>query len=77
MPVSGAAKGKNTFGNTSTEAMPNTKKSKYSDARPITTPSAMSLGLTSWWLMATCASRSSGWELAVAWSVVIAGSRLA
>ena len=29
-----------------TEAMPNTKKSKYSEARPITTPTAISPGAT-------------------------------
>src|SRR6187455_385863 len=44
MPSRRAAKGKNTAGNTSTEAMPKTKKSKYSEARPITTPTAMSPG---------------------------------
>ena len=37
-------KGKNTEGNTSTDAIPYTKKSKYSDARPMTTPMAISPG---------------------------------
>jgi hypothetical protein len=44
--VSGSSKGKNTFGNTKTDAIAYTKKSKYSDARPITTPMAISPGDT-------------------------------
>ena len=40
----GSANGKNTFGNTTTEAMAKTKKSKYSAARPMMTPMAISLG---------------------------------
>ena len=39
--------GNSSEGNTSTLAMPNTKKSKYSDERPMTTPTAISLGVTS------------------------------
>src|SRR5574343_660551 len=34
-------------GNTSTLAIPNTKKSKYSDDRPMITPTAISPGVTS------------------------------
>ena len=44
VPFSWSANGKNTDGNTSTEAMAYTKKSKYSEARPITTPTAISPG---------------------------------
>src|SRR6478752_1286279 len=47
VPCSRSANGKNTAGKTSTEAMPKTKKSKYSEARPITTPTAMSPGAAS------------------------------
>ena len=38
------SKGENTAGNTRTEAMPYTKKSKNSDARPMMTPMAISPG---------------------------------
>ncbi len=52
VPSSFASYGKNTDGNTSTDAMPYAKKSKYSDARPTTTPTAMSPGATSsWWTL--------------------------
>ena len=44
--VRGSAKGKNTLGKTTTDAMAKTKKSKYSAARPMTTPMAISLGAT-------------------------------
>ena len=47
VPCRRSMNGKNTAGNTSAEAMPKTKKSKYSDARPITTPTAISPGATS------------------------------
>ncbi len=40
-------KGNNSDGKTSTQAIPNTKKSKYSDARPMITPTAISPGVTS------------------------------
>jgi hypothetical protein len=46
MPSRVLTKGKNTLGNTNTQAIPNTKKSKCSDARPITTPIAISPGAT-------------------------------
>ena len=46
VPVSGSSKGKNIFGNTRTDAIAYTKKSKYSEARPITTPIAISPGVT-------------------------------
>ena len=44
-PESGSRKGNITRGNTSTEAMAKTKKSKNSELRPITTPTAMSVRL--------------------------------
>ena len=44
--VSGSAKEKYRAGNTMTEAMAKTKKSKNSDDRPMTTPTAMSEGET-------------------------------
>ena len=47
VPVSGSAKGKKRAGKTRMDARPYTKKSKYSDALPMTTPTAMSLGATS------------------------------
>ena len=47
MPSSVDRNGKKTCGNTSTQAMPKTKKSKYSDARPMITPAAISPGVTS------------------------------
>jgi len=50
VPSSCGSKGKKTFGKTSTQAMPNTKKSKYSEARPTTTPTAISPGATLAWL---------------------------
>ncbi|MNS86402.1 hypothetical protein D3C72_1203050 [compost metagenome] len=50
VPSRGSSKGKNTFGKTSTHAMPKTKKSKYSEARPTTTPTAISPGATLAWL---------------------------
>ena len=43
-PCRSSANGKKTWGNTRTAAMPNTKKSKYSEARPTTTPTAISSG---------------------------------
>src|SRR3954454_19374768 len=60
--VRGSAKGKNTLGNTTTEAIAKTKKSKYSAARPMMTPRAISLGATLWSVDAKRASRSSGVE---------------
>ena len=50
MPCSWPVKGKNSCGKISTEAMPYTKKSKYSEVRPMTTPTAISLGATEAWL---------------------------
>ena len=52
VPSSCGSNGKNTRGNTSTQAMPKTKKSKYSEARPMTTPTAISPGATLAWLAA-------------------------
>src|SRR5690606_12194001 len=49
VPYSGVSKGKKICGKTATQAMPNTKKSKYSDARPMTTPTAISPGATLEW----------------------------
>ena len=40
---------KNTRGKTSTQAMPKTKKSKYSEVRPTMTPTAISPGATLAW----------------------------
>ena len=50
-PASGSAKGNITRGNTSTDASAKTKKSKNSELRPITTPTAMSVRLV--WLPAS------------------------
>ncbi|MNN96567.1 hypothetical protein D3C81_2155850 [compost metagenome] len=47
VPSSRVMKGNNSDGKTSTQAIPNTKKSKYSDARPMITPTAISPGVTS------------------------------
>ena len=44
VPSRPRSNGKNTAGNTSTEAMPYTKKSKNSEARPMITPMAISPG---------------------------------
>ena len=40
-------KGNRKDGKTRTQAIPKTKKSKYSDERPMITPTAISLGVTS------------------------------
>ena len=50
------------MGNTTTDAMAKTKKSKYSAARPMMTPMAISLGATLWSVDTKRASRSSGVE---------------
>lgn len=50
--VSGSAKGNITRGKTSTEASAKTKKSKNSELRPITTPTAMSVMLV-WAVVST------------------------
>ncbi|MNE61349.1 hypothetical protein D3C80_1565570 [compost metagenome] len=47
VPSSLENEGNSNAGKTNTQAMPNTKKSKYSDDRPITTPTAISPGVTS------------------------------
>ena len=46
VPVSGSRKGKMRAGNTITDAIANTKKSKNSDVRPMMTPTAISDGET-------------------------------
>src|SRR3954471_4177066 len=56
MPSSRPANGKNTAGKTSTDAIAKTKKSKYSEARPITTPTAMSPGA-----MRAASAEFAGW----------------
>jgi|GEM_PF-5758416 len=61
MPSSSLSNGKNTLGNTSTQAMPKTKKSKYSEARPMTTPTAISPGATCEWL---APPEEPGWGVA-------------
>src|SRR3546814_530419 len=50
VPYNSGSNGKKTCGKTATQAMPKTKKSKYSDARPMITPTAISPGATLAWL---------------------------
>ena len=47
VPSSRDRKGNSSDGNTRTQAMPNTKKSKYSEDRPMITPTATSPGVMS------------------------------
>ncbi len=59
VPSRRVMKGKTNDGNTSTQAIPKTKKSKYSDDRPMITPTAISLGVASSWVSAW--DRDSSW----------------
>ena len=65
VPFSGDRKGNRKAGNTSTQAIPKTKKSKYSDERPMMTPTAISPEVTSSWVSAR--ERAEGLSSKPAW----------
>ena len=69
VPSSAGSNGKNTRGKTSTQAMPKTKKSKYSEVRPTMTPTAISPGATLAWLPCPAApgSGTTGHDRDIAW----------